>query len=271
MNVFAREFRLSEVLSIYMRYWWLLLALTLIGGLLGITISSFREPVYEASSRLLIAIDRNRASLSDRTTAYQADDRVRALLLADSTLEAVLDRSQTSQIESMEIADPQSLREMLKITQDPAGFTLYVYSKDPGLSARLANHWAQAGLDELEQATLHAIRAAEIQAALYNANCTLALQDDAAGEEAVWICSSSGGPIDVQEIPELLVEQARLSRGILPIYSFSIGVEAVIADQPVLWSRGSIVLASSLLGLLLGFIVLLRFNASDRIAGSDRG
>ena len=51
---------------------------------------------------------------------------------------------------------------------------------------------------------------------------------------------------------QALQEEASLSRGILPAMSFSLLEQAYAPATPVIWGRGSLILAGALIGLLLG-------------------
>ncbi len=70
----------------------------------------------------------------------------------------------------------------------------------------------------------------------------------------VWLCASGRPDVDSDELADDLLREVQQTRGILPIFTFSLLQEAHVPKDPIAWSRGSIVLASAMIGLLLGFI-----------------
>src|SRR3970040_1817505 len=65
--------------------WVCVMAVT--AAFLGLLVSFARPMVYQASALVGVDIDRSRAEVPDDITVRQAYDRVRALLLADDTLQ----------------------------------------------------------------------------------------------------------------------------------------------------------------------------------------
>jgi uncharacterized protein involved in exopolysaccharide biosynthesis len=229
----------------------------LIGGLTGVVFSIARQPLYEASASLLVAVDRGRSIVIDDFTVVQATDRVRALILSDDTLKKALDLLSKSASEIEAFDSIRSFRSTLRITNSPASFELLVYTNDPTLAAAAANAWAKASLAALDEAYLHAIRAAEFQNALYEASCTLTLRIDGTQEQAAWLCTSGRWEDEGEDLPEAILEEVKASRGILPIFSFVLGQEAQSPQNPILWARSSLIISGLIVGGLLGIFVLM--------------
>jgi uncharacterized protein involved in exopolysaccharide biosynthesis len=260
----AEGFSLNDLYHSASRYWWALFACMLIGGLTGIVIAATRQPLYEASASILVTVDRGRSVVVDDFTVVQATDRVRALILSDDTLKKALDLLSESASE-MEVFDSiGSFRSALRITNSPASFELLVYANEPALAAEGANAWAKASLAELDEAYLHSLRAAELQNVLYEAHCTLTLLDDGSRKQAVWDCTSGKGEIEAADLPVEILEEVKASRGILPIFSFALGEEAVVPKSPLLWGRSVFILSGLVLGMLIGFLILMLISARNR-------
>lgn len=235
-----------------------------LGGLIGLGVASTRSPVYEASARVLISVDRSRTSIRDDFTIYQADDRVRALILSDATLQRTLERLTHDLETDVPFETPAELRAAVRIAQHPAGFDLFVYSEDPQTAASTANAWAMASMNDLEQASLQAILAAELQTALYESHCRLDLHTVGDEERVVWVCTSSGSLDEPGDLPEQLLEAAGKSRGILPFYSFSMGNTAPVPEAPVLWNRSGLIIAGLVGGLVVGWAVCFYLANRER-------
>ena len=236
----------------------------LIGGLFGLGFSTTRKPLYEASASILLTVDRGRSIVIDDFTVVQATDRVRALILSDEALAKALNLLSESVYEVEGFDSIASFRSALRIAQRPASFELLVYADEPDLAAEGANAWAKASLAALDEAYLHAIRSAEFQNALYEANCTLTLRVDEAQEQAVWLCTSGRGEVETEDLPEKILEEAKASRGILPIFSFALGQEAQLPQSPVLWARSGFILSGLFLGVLVGFVAIMIIETRKR-------
>lgn len=230
--------------------WTWIFAAALLGALVGYLVSAARPEVYQASALLGIGIDRNRAVVPDDITVRQSSDRVRALLLADDTLErAALEAGQTASGDSL----PQSaeaLRERIRLAERPDGWELIVFAESPATAEVLAGAWAKASLEEITTASLHALRAAEWQQVVYEASCRL--QPAEAG--AMWLCLSAPPGGDPEALPASLLAEVEASRGILPVFTYSLLREARATSRPVVWATGPLVLAGAILGGLVGVL-----------------
>lgn len=257
----ADDLNLVRIYKTATRYWWLLLSCAILAGLLGLFYASTRSSIYEASATLIMSVDRNRAEIPDDITIYQADDRVRALILSDDTLEGLIDRL-SNLPDSRHWENPAEIRTMLRIAQGMTSIQLYFYADDPALAAAGANAWAETSIDALEEAYIYAVRAADIQGALYEAHCSLEEQAEDGSASAVWVCTSAPSDLDASELPGTLLKEAEASRGILPFYSFTIAERAAAPGEPIIWSRGGFILAGMALGFLIGLsmIILLAYK-----------
>jgi hypothetical protein len=255
--VFSREFDIEVIFGQILRRWYIVTICAVIGGLMGIGVAKLKPPLYEARATILSAVDWNRAISPDDITIYQADDRIRALLLADETLEAALALLDGANIGLIGMNDPAKLRQQIKITHNEASFDLYAYSSNAQAAPAIVNAWAHAGLEALNEAYLHAVKASELQKLLFEASCELEIQERNQIEQAVWFCVTSFGEQEVEDLPDALLEEARASRGILPIYSFSLGSEGGYPQGPILWARANFILGGLVAGFVLGFLIVL--------------
>jgi hypothetical protein len=251
-----------DLLDVYRRLvrgWvWIVLA-GIIGGVFGLLLSYARTPIYQASATIAIGIDHDLADVPDDITVRQAFDRVRGLLLADDTLARALVLAGT--VPDGDVAPDAivDLRATVRLAEEPAGWELIVTGRDPAVAERTAQAWAEAAVESLGEASLHAIRAAEWQGILYEASCTLVPGGDAA-HPAIWRCRSAppGGSSD--SIPESLLAEVRASRGIIPAVHYDLLRSATGTSRAVVWSRGTLILGCALLGVLVGgaFVSLRR-------------
>ena len=242
--------------------WYLLLLAGLVGAILGWLISFARPPLYQASVFIEYAVDYSRTAHMDDITVHQAYEQVRRMLLADETLQTTLDAAQERVGGELIFIDTADLRSQIQLSRYPGGFELIVYGQDPEQSAAVVNAWADVALEETEKAIGHAIRAAELQSKIYKNGCKLST-DPGNSERVVWLCTSVRPEIDPDELADDLLREIQKTRGILPIFTFSLLQEAQVPMYPITWSRGSFVLVSAMVGLLLGFIGVNLFKSEQ--------
>lgn len=233
--------------------WYLILLIGLVGAAIGWLIASVRPPVYQASVFIEYGVDYSRTAHMDDITVHQAYEQVRRMLLADATLQATLDDANERVGEEFIFTNVAALRSQIQLSRYPGGFELIVYGQAPEQSAVAVNAWAEIALEETEKAIGHAIRAAELQSMIYKAGCKLS-PDPGNSERVVWLCASGRPDIDPDELADDLLREIQQTRGILPIFTFSLLQEARVPSDPIAWSQGTIVLACAMVGLLLGFI-----------------
>ena len=242
--------------------WYVILLAGLVGAIIGWLISFARPPLYQASVFIEYAVDYSRTAHMDDITVHQAYEQVRRMLLADETLQATLDAAQERVVEELIFTNVAALRSQVQLSRYPGGFELSVFGPDPEQSAAAVNAWADVALEETEKAIGHAIRAAELQSKIYKAGCKLS-PDPGNSDRVVWLCSSGRPDLDPDELADDLLQEVQQTRGILPIFTFSLLQEARVPTDPIAWSRGSIVLACALVGLLLGFIGVIVFKSEE--------
>ena len=233
--------------------WYLILLAGLVGAVIGWLIAFTRPPVYQASVFIEYAVDYSRTAHMDDITVHQAYEQVRRMLLADGTLQATLDVANERVDEELIFIDTADLRSQVQLSRYPGGFELIVYGHYPEQSAATVNAWADVALEETEKAIGHAIRAAELQSEIYKAGCKLST-DPGSSDRVVWLCASGYPDLDPNELADDLLREIQQTRGILPIFTFSLLKEAQVPTDPIAWSRGSLILACAMVGLLFGFI-----------------
>jgi len=236
--------------------WRTILTIAILFGLLSIGISSLLLPVFQASTLLQVDIDYTRAAPLDDVTVMKAYEKVRGVLLSDDVLGSAL----ADVVEELEgggdLADLAAIRDRIRVSQRQDGWELLVYSRDPVRAAAFANSWSDHSLAALEAGLRHSLKAWEWQGALYSAHCTLQpVPDDE--DSAWWRCSTASEGLTPESISGAILDEVRLSRGILPIFSFSSLQRASIPEAPILWQRATLIIAGSLLGLTLGCLWVL--------------
>jgi hypothetical protein len=253
----SSEFDLRQSYRRLVDRWTWVVAAGLAAGLLGLLASSFRPPLYEASATLGIGIDRNRADVPDDITVRQAYDRVRGLLLADDTLERAILLGTQGDSAGGPPETSVALHGRIRLVEEPEGWELFVVSPNGVEAERMAQAWAEAGLEGLESASLHAIRAGEWQGVLYEASCSLAPSPLASGS-ARWQCKFAPLEGSADELPASILAEVEASRGVLPALTYSLLRGSNGTAHPVVWGRGTLVLGAAVVGLVIGVVIASR-------------
>ncbi len=200
-----------------------------------------------------VGVDYGRTLPLDEEAMRHALDRAREVFLADETLEAVM------------AADPQAadqagsvnaLRDTLRLSEIGGGWELGARAGSPEGAAGLANTWAAASLDALQQAVGYAWRAADLQSKWYIAGCELQPPSTPSGS-AAWACSTAPEEFDPEQALTEIEQEAVLSRGILPSMSFSTLQDAALPTKSLTGSRTLCVLAGLLVGAVMGLVVAI--------------
>ena len=128
-----------------------ILGFGLLGLILGLAVSSFIAPTYEATALVAVTLPRERLEFDSRIETIndmQPLDAYPELALSDELLVSLLDQLPSSQ--------SMTLTEMRKLLSsepgsDPSIVKLIVQNTDPALAAELANSWADLFVDRINQ------------------------------------------------------------------------------------------------------------------------
>ena len=217
------------------------------GGALGLIFSLVFPARYQATAAIAVNIDYGVTERLPLVVEDRALHRAYQFLTSDSALEQVAAELRSVRGEGDEWQDLVSLRRNTRLDQRLSRWELNGFSEDPETAAEIANLWAAISLDRLVEAREHAWTAAQLQAQPFLVACVGSLPIPSS-EEALWQCMASA-EIDPQSVDELRRE-IDASQSILPNLTFESIEVAQPPTQPILWSRGALVMAGGLLGLL---------------------
>jgi LPS O-antigen subunit length determinant protein (WzzB/FepE family) len=257
-----------DIIRLYQKIasrWWLPFILMVVGAAGALIYSSARAPIYQASAIIHVSIDYSRTASMDGFVETMAYDRVRALLLADRTLQAALQQPELTQSQSPGVyPDIVAVRRLIRLARRADGWEMDVFGPDPRMAADFANAWARVSIEEIEQASLHAIRAARYQKAIFNFGCELQ-PSKTDPSQAQWVCGAAGSQ-PPEPLDQALLDETTQSYGILPVFTYALDSKAAVPSKPVLWGRGALLLAGAFLGLLIGVGVAVIWPA-DAVQG----
>jgi uncharacterized protein involved in exopolysaccharide biosynthesis len=251
------SFAPGDLLSRFIRRWPVFIALTVAGGLLGWGTTYLRAPQYQAGAVLDVGFDYSLTVPLTRSEEGYVRERVRSLLVSDAVLDDAISRVNDDLLTYEEIGVPDRLRDHIQLVERRTAWTFLATANSPKAAAAIADAWATASKQALEEAVSHAWRAAELQTAFFNLGCKLTEAEDVPGT-AVWDCEADRGQTEPEDLAEAVRREVELTHGIIPALSVVRLNEAPLPERPILWGRGALILAGLLLGSLAGIVVVLR-------------
>lgn len=235
------------------RYWWIMVALILLGALVGLILHSFTQTVYEARVEVNFSLDYNRTG---PLTQFQEDYAVEVIGTTIDTpliLQVVAD-----QVNSQGIAiSPQELAASSNLERRMYTWIIRVSDTDPSRANAVAEQWASVADEQIAQAYQHAVIADQLQRKLDSSEVCLAQLP------AADLISPSCNGTSLEDLQsrlssvsaEIQVHRAA-SFGLAPYLLISEAEVVPASSQPVRSGKNSMMLAGSLIGAILGFVTL---------------
>jgi hypothetical protein len=242
------EFSPYDPLARILSRWWMVIALLVIGGLVGFGFHLFLPPIYEARAVISVNMDFPKANI-DQVEEDYAFNAASAIIMSSSVRDQVITEAQ---VRGYSIT-PSIFRNEFNLEGKQSVWELSVRDRDPNTAAALANIWAQISTDALNSALTHALQADQIQAQIYGLeNClggttprAVTIQMDCKGYSHEVIQTM------LLDQTKTLVNEKKLSLGILSVMTFGLVDLAVAPGTPILYGQGGLVLAGAFLGFLV--------------------
>jgi uncharacterized protein involved in exopolysaccharide biosynthesis len=240
------EFNPLETISSLLSRWWISVVMAVSGGILGWAFHFFNPAVYEATAGLTITMDFSQRALTQYEQDY-AFSTAGAIIVSNAVMGQILE---LAQISGISISSTQLAQQMFSEGRQSV-WELHIRDQDPQVAAALANIWAQAAYDTLNSALEHAIMAEQIQVQIGTPEACLSL------------CPGMTESV-LQSWTDELVQEKKLSQGILPTMEFALTGNATIPEKPVLYNQASLTLAGALIGFVISLWVVDRQRVQPR-------
>jgi len=251
-----REFSPLEVFEGALRNWWLIVLLTVWGGLVGWGIHRFQPPVYEARAVFSIGLNFSQTGRLTQFEEDQAWNTMESVFRSTHMMERVAERAQAEQIS----ISPVEFQEMATAERKQYIFDLRVRHPDPRLAASLVNLWAEESNLQLDAAHGHALAAQSLQRFLNSLeDCLGSAPANPPGANLCSLTSLTELQSQMQQTGAALQAELIASREIIPALTYKLSEKAAVPTQPVAYGRSSLVLAGALIGFILG-IFFVRFQ-----------
>jgi uncharacterized protein involved in exopolysaccharide biosynthesis len=237
--------------------WIVVIALGVVGAVIGLAFSATHPPRYEAKAVLGVSISYAITESLELVVEDRALNRASGIIQSDGVLSQVLEAVPASVRQAQGWQGPSDLRKSLRLDPRLAQWELVAIDEDPTLAAMVSQLWAEAAIDALDEAARHAWRAAALIGEKLDLNCNRVEVLQNATPVPLWDCSVEPPLTDPKAIEDGLVQETALSRGVVPDLTYELLQAAEPPAEPVLWSRGPLVLAGALMGVILGGAVAL--------------
>ncbi|HEY5158440.1 MAG TPA: hypothetical protein VII93_10815 [Anaerolineales bacterium] len=262
-----------EMLERTLRFWWILVVLAILGGVVGWVFSKFRPPVYEATAMFEVSLNEQQLVKDGLVT----EDKLPLDFPSQNVyLTPAADMFYATDLRTLFIADAQSHGISLEekdfspesFNLDRRGFVwlISVRSTDPATAARLANMWLADANSSLLEAKAHTTQSLSLGLQRDSVQkCFLEL-DFTKASQCAGITFFNPADLDtyLKNMQQQIASEQQAGRGIYPALDFVITDPAQAPSSPILYSASLIILAGSLLGLLAGVLVVSLIPASIR-------
>jgi hypothetical protein len=235
--------------------WKLVLAVSLLGSLVGLIFSWINPAKFEAEAVFGININYGVTEPLELVVEDRALNRVAAVIISDDVLDEIVQNLPDNIRKSRDWESLADLRGSLRLDRRLAEWGLVVVDVDPQVAAEVADLWANVALQKLDDAISYGVKAALLLNEQFGVECYALIESD---EEApVLNCVAILMDMDPETIDDDLLNAIQNSRGILPNLSYEYLQTPTIPTKPILWERGLLVFAGSFVGLILSFGVSL--------------
>jgi hypothetical protein len=259
--------KLEEILNSALRGWWLLALFALLGGLLGLGISSLRPTVYESGFTVLTSID---LTNTGEQTQFEEDLGMEAVGQLIGSTGVYARMAAQAQKEGITL-DASSLLTMASLERRLGTWRMRLRDSDPRRAERIAAIWQSIVLADLSEAMQHASAADGLQRKQLSLEACL--NQSAFNEPSAAQCS----PLTLRALQSQLRAAARLiaeertaSHGLISAILVDTVPKPIIPAAAVLYQRGQMAAAGALIGLILA-IWLLQSGLAARWLWGKRG
>jgi capsular polysaccharide biosynthesis protein len=249
----SQEFSPRESLERILARWWVIVLITVLGGIVGWTFHFLKPPVYEARAVITINMDFTKRELTQYEEDY-AFNAAGAIIASTPVKDQIVSEARAQGI----LIDTSQLQRAMYSEGKQSVWELRVRDRDPKVAAGLANIWAEKATEALDVALGHALRADQIQDQIDSITNS---QPNAAGSPGL----SAETQVALQNLSDELLQEKQKSRGMISIMIFAFDGSALVLENPILYDLANLVLA----GACIGFVISLWVVNSYKVQRCD--
>jgi uncharacterized protein involved in exopolysaccharide biosynthesis len=234
------------------KLWWWLPIITLTGALLGLLVSFFLKPQYEAVSKLITNFEIN---LTDEITEIMLDGAIYHVgdLVYDPGFMQQVVISEKAKGNSI---TTQDLKDIATVERQVTATLIRIKYEDPEVAARIANTWGQivyAGLQEAYKQSLLTNELEDLKASLEQC---LSVTDNTAEENPYCSHSIENLTDAIQNLTLEIADARNKSLGLHELLFVSDFIPAQVPALPLNFNRGVLIFSGSIIGFIIGIFVV---------------
>jgi hypothetical protein len=236
-----------------LRYWWVVVLFGMFGALSGWVFQRLQPPVYSAETGISVSIDYARTGTLTDTEEDFAIGIIGDVISSPAVLQETV---RLASEQNLEIGENELL-EAVNFERRSSIWIARFQHRNAQSAMILADAWSRAAYTTVERAHQHALTA-DVYSHQIDVleRCLEGAPAVTAGGE---LCSleNLGNILDeIQVLNTQLSKELRAAMGVLPYTSFAQTGQSVLSAPAVTYRPAQVMLAGSLIGLLLGVIVL---------------
>jgi len=250
-------------------YWWMIALAMIAGSLIGWGIGHFSDQVYEARAGYRVNLDEDSLLAELRKTNPDAELTydIRAPYLTPVALVFYTPEVRTA-VEEQAVAEGLDFPRngfgtgQLSLDQRGSDWTVVVRHNDGDTAAKLANLWIKIANEHLSKAHMQAVLAASLKLQVNLLSKCFSKENLAEANQCAGTSFASMGEIQtgIQDLDRRYQDAISASNGVSPLVSFTPGSSAELPARPIYYNTGLLLLVGSLLGLLIGGVVVQRMD-----------
>jgi uncharacterized protein involved in exopolysaccharide biosynthesis len=245
-----QEFSPRESLERAFKHWWIIVFLTVLGGIAGWAVHFFRTPLYEATATLAVNMDYQKRYL----TQYEEDYAFGSTALIATSEEVENQIITETKLRGIPI-DLYQLQQQMFLERKQSVWELHIRNQNPEIAAELANLWAEKFSAALNSALGHAIQADQIQTQIDAINNSLSYSIPELSPESQTV---------IQNLTDELKQEKQASQGVISVMKFSLAGSATIPPKPILYDLANLVLAGACIGFVVSLWVAQKIKVGSR-------
>ena len=240
------------ILKRMIKYWWLMILILILGGVLGVGISRLHQPVYQSKAVITTVIDYSQLGKLDD---YEEDqifvavgEKIGSSSVKDAVFQKVKDAGLNMSLERLDAA--------LSLNRQDSRWILYVRFSDPQTAQQIAQYWADESMSALTSMTKDA--ETNFYNQQYQNSLVTCLQDTVIVDSSSSVCNLQNYAAIQSEIDRTVQAGNTADEGnslLLLHTTYEITETPSRSDTPVLFKQSISALGGMLLALAVGLIV----------------
>lgn len=248
------DLKTTDLFSKIVRYWWILVGLMVLAGLVGLLISHFLPPIYESESVITSTLDYSQLGRMDDWKEDQVYKAIGDIIGSSEVISKAVDNAKQ---EGLNIS-LEEFEEKISLDRQDTRWVMRVRDNSAKNAKKLNQYWATAAMNALAEMNTNNETAFVYHQ--YINSLTDCFEESVMVDPSSVECNSE----NLDEIREEMAAAAENTFGInystsltFTHTSFELTTKSTLPKTPVLYAQGGMVIAGAFIGLCLGLLFFL--------------